>query len=187
VKLSEWARRNGVPYKTAWKWFRTGVLPDPAIQLKTGTILVRINEVPSEGIVALYARVSSHGQKADLERQQGRLVAWATERGLKVGKVVAEVGSGPNGRRSKLLALLRDPKVLTIVVEHRDRLARFGSDYIEATLRQAGRHLLVVEEGEANDDLVQDMVDLLTSFCARLDGKRSAKNRARKAMEAARA
>ena len=185
MKLSEWARRNGVPYKTAWKWFRIGALPDPAIQLKTGTILVRLKEVPNETHVALYARVSSHGQKADLERQQGRLVVWATERGLPVEKVVAEVGSGLNGHRRKLLALLRDPEITAIVVEHRDRLARFGSEYIEAALARSGKRLLVIQEGEANDDLVQDMVDVLTSFCARLYGKRSARSRARKALAAA--
>jgi putative resolvase len=185
LKLSEWARRNGIPYKTAWTWFRQGILPDPAIQLKTGTILVRVNEVPPDGIVALYARVSSHGQKADLERQQGRLVAWATAQGLHVGRVVAEIGSGLNGHRSKLLTLLRDPDVATIVVEHRDRLARFGSDYIEAAMRTSGRRLLVVEPGEANDDLVQDMVDVLTSFCGRLYGKRSAQTRAHRALRAA--
>ena len=171
--------------RTAWKWFRTGALPDPAIQLKTGTILVRVNEVPDEGLVALYARVSSHDQKADLERQQGRLVQWATAQGLRVGEVVSEVGSGLNGHRRKLLGLLQDPNVSTIVVEHRDRLARFGTEYIEAALRRSGRRLMVVEEGEANDDLVQDMVDVLTSFCARRYGKRSARNRARKAVAAA--
>ena len=187
LKLSEWARRNGIPYKTAWSWFHQGILPDPAIQLKTGTILVRLNEVPDQQIVALYARVSSHGQKADLERQQGRLVAWATEHGLTVGRVVSEVGSGLNGHRRKLLAILRDPKITAIVVEHRDRLARFGSEYIEAALARTGRHLIVVEQGEAHDDLVPDMVDVLTSFCARLYGKRSARHRAKKALEAARA
>jgi putative resolvase len=185
LKLSAWARLNGVPYKTAWKWFRDGNLPDPAIQLKTGTILVRPDEVRNDGTVALYSRVSSHEQKADLERQQGRLVAWATSQGLHVGRAVAEVGSGLNGHRSKLLALLRDPAVSTIVVEHRDRLARFGADYLEAALRASGRRLLIVDPGEANDDLVQDMVDVLTSFCARLYGKRSARNRARKAVRAA--
>jgi putative resolvase len=76
--------------------------------------------------------------------------------------------------------------VQTIVVEHRDRLARFGADYLEAALSAAGRELVVVEEGEAKDDLVQDMVDVLTSFCARLYGRRSARNRAKRALAAAR-
>lgn len=184
MKLSEWAKRNGVTYKTAHRWFHTGVLPAPAKQLSTGTILVDVPEAKSES-VSLYARVSSPDQKADLERQQGRLVAWATAQHLSVGRVVSEVGSGLNGHRTKLLALLKDPQVTGIVVEHRDRLARFGAEYIESALAASGRRLFVVEEGETQDDLVPDMVDVLTSFCARLYGRRSARNRAKKALEAA--
>jgi len=136
--------------------------------------------------VALYARVSSRDQRKDLERQKGRLVTFATRRGQRVGKVVEEVGSGLNGHRSRLLALLSDPTIGAIVVEHRDRLTRFGSEYIEAALAASGRRLIVVEERELDDDLVRDMTDVLTSFCARLYGKRSARNRARRALEAAR-
>ena len=135
----------------------------------------------------LYARVSSHDQKADLERQLGRLVAWAGLRELAVTQVVTEVGSGLNGTRPKLRRLLADPKVSTIVVEHRDRLARFGVEYLEASLSAAGRTLLVVEDGELEDDLVRDMTEVLTSFCARLYGRRSAKRRAAAAAMAAQA
>ena len=186
VKLAEWARQSGVRYETAWKWFKTGILPVPAVQLPTGTILVMPPSPPAPRPVALYARVSSHDQKADLERQKARLVTFATEHGHPVGKVVAEIGSGLHGHRDRLLSLLQDPGIGGIVVEHRDRLARFGSEYLEAALSASGRRLIVVEEGETQDDLVQDMVDVLTSFCARLYGKRSARNRARRAVEAAR-
>jgi putative resolvase len=83
------------------------------------------------------------------------------------------------------MRLLADPTVKTIVVEHRDRLARFGSEYIEAALAASGRRLVVVDETEMKDDLVQDMVDVLTSFCAHLYGRHTAKNRAAKALAAA--
>jgi putative resolvase len=83
------------------------------------------------------------------------------------------------------MRLLADPAVRTIVVEHRDRLARFGSEYIEAALRAGGRRLAVVDDSEMRDDLVQDMIAVLTSFCARLYGRRAAKNRAEKALAAA--
>ena len=184
MKLSEWAKRQGITYKTAHRWFQSGILPDPARQLPTGTILVDIREVKEES-VALYARVSSRDQKADLERQQGRLVAWATGRHLPVRHVVSEVGSGLNGHRSRLLTLLKDPTITAVVVEHRERLARFGSEYIEAALAASGRRLFVMEEGELKDDLVEDMVSVLTSFCARRYGRRSAANRAKRAMKAA--
>ena len=186
MKLSEWARQAGVRYETAWKWFKAGILPVPAVRLPTGTILV-LPPTPPSPSVALYARVSSHDQKGDLERQKARLVTFATEKGHQVGKVVEEVGSGLNGHRSKLLLVLQDPNIGGIVVEHRDRLARFGSEYIEASLSASGRRLIVVEEGEVEDDLVKDMTDVLTSFCARLYGRRSARNRAKRALEAAKA
>ncbi len=183
MKLSEWARRQGIHYRTAWLWFRQGKLPVPAIQTPTGTILVQ-EPVPSSDGVALYARVSSHDQKGDLERQVARLVEWAAERKMRVVRVVKEVGSGLNGKRHGLLSLLRDPQVSVIVVEHRDRLARFGAEYIEAVLSAAGRQVVVLDPEEMKDDLVQDMIDVLTSFCARLYGRRSARNRAKRALEA---
>lgn len=187
MKLSQWARNQGVTYKTAWRWFRAGLLPVPVRQLPTGTILVE-EPVPlgERGAVAIYARVSSADQQQDLDRQVARLVSWANEQKMAVGVTVTEIGSGLNGRRSKLLKLLSDPKVGTIVVEHRDRLMRFGSEYVEAALRASGRKLVVVDSEELNDDLVQDMIDVLTSFCARLSGRRSARNRALKALEAVR-
>jgi putative resolvase len=80
------------------------------------------------------------------------------------------------------MRLLRDPKVQTVVVEHRDRLMRFGAEYVEATLMAQNRRLLVVDESELKDDLVQDMIAVLASMCARLYGRRSAKNRAARAM-----
>jgi putative resolvase len=185
VKLSEWAVKNGLSYRTAHRWFRQGILPAKAIQLPTGTILVSAPEGVPVKDVALYARVSSHDQKADLERQKGRLVTFATKEGHKVGKVVEEVGSGLDGHRTKLLAVLRGPNIGAVVVEHRDRLTPFGAEYIEASLAASGRKLIVMEEGEVEDDLVRDMTEVLTSFCARLYGKRSARNRAKRALDAA--
>ncbi len=142
-------------------------------------------QAPLDG-VALYARVSSWEQKADLDRQLGRLSAWATVHGLRVLRTEAEVGSGLTGRR-RLMRLLADPTLSAIVVEHRDRLARCGVDYLGAALSTQGRRLLVVEAGETTDDLVRDMVDVLTAFCARLYGRRGARNRARRALTAAKA
>jgi predicted site-specific integrase-resolvase len=83
-----------------------------------------------------------------------------------------------------LLALLADPSVTTIVVEHRDRFARFGSEYVAASLQASGRQLVVVDDAEVDDDLVRDMTEVLTSFCARLYGKRAAAHRVAKAIAA---
>lgn len=186
MKLVDWARENGLSYITAWRLFRAGQLPVRATQLPTGTILVH-PEKSATGAVALYARVSGSDQKADLERQLERLSLFAVRQGFTVAKAVSEVGSGLNGHRNKLMQLLADPTISAIVVEHRDRLARFGSEYIEGAMAASGRRLIVVDATEMTDDLVQDMVDVMTSFCARLYGRRSAKNRAARAVAAAEA
>ena len=98
---------------------------------------------------------------------------------------IAEVGSGLNGSRGKVERLLADASVGTIVVERRERLARFGVEYIEAALVGRGRRLVVIEEREVDDDLVRDVTEVLASMCARLYGRRSAKRRAERAIVAA--
>lgn len=184
IKLAEWARRNGLTYKGAYRLFRAGQLPCRTMQLATGTIIV-YPETEQAVRVALYARVSANDQKDDLKRQTERLKDYAAAKGLNVVVEQEEIGSGLNGHRKKLLALLKDKTLTTIVVEHRDRLARFGVEYVEAALESAGKQLVVVNETEKQDDLVQDFVDVVTSMCARIYGRRSAKNRAKKAIKAA--
>ena len=186
MRLREWADSQGVHYQTAWKWFRDGTLPVPAVQTATGTILVQPAQGrTAQGALGLYARVSSHDQRPDLDRQVARLTEWAAKTGQPVVRVEAEVGSGMNGSRSKLRRLLADPAVTMVVVEHRDRLARMNAELVEAALSAHGRRLAVLDEGEVTDDLVRDMVEVLTSFCARLYGRRSARNRAEKALRCA--
>ncbi len=147
-------------------------------------ILVRTDlAAPGSGVV-LYARVSSHDQRTDLDRQIARLTRWATDQGLSVTQVVAEVGSGLNGKRPKLRRILSDPDATVIVVEHRDRLARFGVEHLEAALSAHGRRIVVADPGETADDLVRDMIEVLTSMCARLYGRRGARNRAMRAITA---
>jgi putative resolvase len=89
-----------------------------------------------------------------------------------------------NGHRRGLLRILRTPGVTAVVVEHRDRLMRFGFEYVEAALAASGRKLIVVDETEVTDDIVRDVHEVLVSMCARLYGKRAAANRAKRAMEA---
>jgi len=182
MKLSEWAKKNGITYRTAWNWFKAGKLPAPAIQTQTGTILIK-ESGESSGVVALYARVSSADQKNDLDGQISRLLTYANEQGWDVGKSVTEIGSGLNGHRPKLMKLLADNKVRVIIVEHRDRLMRFGFEYVESCLSAQGRRVIVVNRAEMKEDLVQDMIEVLTSFCARLYDRSSAKNKAIKALE----
>ncbi|MFE0673413.1 IS607 family transposase [Streptomyces sp. NPDC058867] len=188
MKLSEWARQQGVSYQTAWRWVKDGKMPVPVRQAPSGTWLVN-EPAPAAtveaGRVVAYCRVSSADQKADLDRQAARVVAGANGLGLAVAEVVTEVGSGLNGRRRKLHRVLSDPSAAVVVVEHRDRLARFGVEHLEAVLSASGRRLVVLDPTETADDLVRDITEVLTSMCARLYGRRAAKNRAARAVAVA--
>ena len=92
------------------------------------------DEKPVTGRIALYARVSSRGQKEDLERQMHRLKDYAAAKGYQVSKEVTEIASGLNDQCPRLEKLLADTSIGTIIVENRDRLTRFGSHYIETLL-----------------------------------------------------
>ena len=184
MKLSVWAKRTGITYHTAWKWFDAGKLPVKAIKTATGTILVEDNPSDQKGETVIYARVSSHDQKNDLDRQVARTMKFAAENKILVNDVITEIGSGLNGRRPKLVKLLANKAIKIILVEHAGRLMRFGGEYVESSLSAHGRKLTVIDKSELTDDLVWDMIDVLTSFCARLYGRRSAKNKAKKALKA---
>ena len=181
--MSEWADRVGVNKHTAYRWYREGKLPVPAQRIGR-LILVNVDgAVSAENTrTVVYARVSSHDQRADLDRQVARVASWATAAGMAVDEIVTEVGSGMNGKRRKFQRILADPMASTIVVEHRDRLARFGVENLESALSAQGRRVVVADPGEMDDDLVRDMTEVLTSFCARLYGRRGARNRALKAL-----
>ena len=185
MKLAEWARANGVHPQTAYRWFREERMPVPARRLESGTIWVDAVPADNAGRVVVYARVSSHDQRQDLDRQVARLTGWATSNGHVVAEVVTEVGSGLNGKRPKLRRILSDPSASVVVVERRDRLARFGVEHLEAALSAHGRKVAVADPGETTDDLVRDMIEVLTSMCARLYGRRGARNRAMRAVTAA--
>jgi predicted site-specific integrase-resolvase len=136
LNLKEWAAATGVSYATARRRYEAGTLPVPTYRLGR---LIMVGEpvtgaVTEAGQVVVYARVSSADQRADLDRQVARVATWATEQHLAVSRVVTEVGSALNGYRKKCLGLLRDSAVSTIVVEHRDRFARFDAEYVQAAL-----------------------------------------------------
>jgi len=158
-----------------------------ANQLPTGTVVV---EPPEQRVtpprrVAVYARVSNSEHKKNLETQAGRLISWCNAQGWSVAKVIKECGSGVNDQRPKFLALLADPKISQIVVEHKDRASRFGVAYIQTLLRMQGRELVVVNTADTvEDDLMRDFVAIITSFCARLYGRRRAKRQTEQVLAA---
>jgi predicted site-specific integrase-resolvase len=129
----------------------------------------------SSRLTAVYAPASSAEERDDLDRQVARVCSWAVANGFSIDRVVTEVGPGLNRKRRKFLGLVSDQKVTTILVEHRDRFAGLGSEYVAASFKASGRRLVVIDEAEVDDDLVRDMTEVLTSFWARLYGRRAAK------------
>ena len=191
--VKEWARLEGLHPQTVWKWCRQGTMPVPVEQTPTGMWLIHDPKYetashpnPAGSRTVCYARVSSGGRKGDLQRQADRLKAFAVGMGVEHPEIVTEMGSGVNGNRRKLNRLLADPTVGTIIVEHRDRLALMNMGLVENALKAQGRRVVVVDDTELDDDLVRDMTEVLTSFCARLYGRRAARHRAEKALEAMR-
>lgn len=183
--VREWAEAEGLNIQTVWKWCRENTMPVPYEKTPTGTYLIHDpkyeNALPQiEDRVVCYARVSSSDQRKDLERQADGLHAFAIAMGIPAPEIVKEVGSGMNENRRKLNKILSDLSVTTIIVEHRDRLARMNANLIESALNAAGRRLIVVDKSELDDDLVRDMTGVLTFFCARLYGRRGAKQRAQR-------
>lgn len=181
MKLSVYARKLGISYHTAWRWFQAGRIA--GYQADTGTIIVTEPVVPETPVpvtqkVVIYTRVSAAENKSNLEAQAGRLQDYCAAKGWPVAQVVKEIGSGVNDNRPKLLKLLTDPTVTLIVVEHKDRLTRFGFNYIEQLLAIQGRRIEVINQAEnGKEDLIQDFVSIVTSFCARLYGQRRCKRK----------
>ncbi len=183
MKLSQYAKKAGISYKTAWRWYKAGTLD--AYQTPTGMVVVRDPEMEriGTGRIALYARVSSArvssaDQKSDLERQVQRLRDYAAARGYQVAKEVTEIASGLNDSRPKFLKLLADPTIGTIIVEHKDRSTRFGWNYITTLMEAQGHRMEAVFPDGTSDDVVNDFVSIITSMAARMYGRRGSRRKA---------
>ena len=183
MKLSTYAKQLGISYQTAWRLFKDGKLN--AYKLPTGTVIVREEETRgAEQAVAVYCRVSSSENKGNLESQKRRILDYCAAKGYKVNRVVTEVGSGINDTRKQWLSLLQDRTVRIIVVEHKDRFTRFGFAGCKTLLNTDGRDIEVVNEADnGKEDLLQDLVSSITSFCARLYGQRRCKRRTEKIIQ----
>lgn len=175
MKLSEYAKKNSITYQTAWSHFKQGKIPN-ARQLESGTVV--IDEEKSENkeeYTIIYARVSSSENKGNLETQSNRILDFCTAKGWKINEIVKECASGLNDERPKLTKILKERKATRIVVEHKDRLTRFGFNYIKILYPECD--LVIIHECETDQDLFEDFVSLVTSFCARIYGKRRSRRK----------
>ena len=181
MKLSEYAKRNNITYRTAQNHWYKGLLDGK--QLATGTIVI-FDKKPvknTELQIATYARVSSSQNKKNLDTQQNRLINYANAKGYKTKYNIKEIGSGLNDNRPKLNKLLQDKNIDVILVEHKDRLTRFGFKYIEIMMEMQDRKIEVINNIEDDkEDLIQDFVSIITSFCAIIYGKRKNKRKTEK-------
>ncbi|MEJ5300276.1 MAG: IS607 family transposase [Thermodesulforhabdaceae bacterium] len=186
MKLNEWAKKVGISYRRAWQMFKDGKLPN-AVQLPTGTIVVLEEDRQSprnDNRVAIYARVSSAENKDNLEKQAERLKEYAVAKGYQIVHVVKEIGSGVNDARPKLINLLKKRDYSILIVEHKDRLTRFGFNYLRLLLEEQEKLIEVVNGAEdEKDDLIQDFVAVIYSFSAKLYGLRKAKRKTEKIIE----
>jgi predicted site-specific integrase-resolvase len=176
VKLSQFAKMQGVSVRTLWRRINEGKLQ--IIRSETGRIFVEVNDdiKPYKLNVCIYARISSSENKDNLERQKERLINYCNAKGYKVSQIITEIDSGLNDERKKLEKILLDKSINLIVVEHKDRLARFGLNYIQKLLALDNRKIEIINpQTNDEDDLMQDFVSIITSFTARLYGKKRSK------------
>ena len=179
MKLCDYAKNYSVTYRTAWNRFNAGKIPN-SFKDKDGHILIEVikNKNIDLSKVAIYARVSSSKNKANLDTQATRLTQYAIAKGYQITEVVKEVGSGVNDNRKKLKKLLESDNWGTLVIEHKDRLTRFGFNYIQILLNKEGREIEIVNLAEdEKSDLMQDLVSVIYSFSAKMYGLRRSKRK----------
>jgi len=174
MKLSVYAKKLGIGYRTAWTLFKSGKI-EGAYKLSSGTVIVPEFKDFKEDYTVVYSRVSSSENKKNLLSQSKRVQDFCSAKGWVVKEVYEECASGLNDKRPKLMKALKDKKVTRIVIEHKDRLTRFGFNYIKELWD--GELVVINEVVEDEKDLMQDFVSLVTCFTARLYGLRRSKRR----------
>ncbi|HBE19537.1 MAG TPA: IS607 family transposase [Cyanobacteria bacterium UBA11149] len=186
MKLPDYAKAIGISYTTAWRWWKANKLPHPARQTESGLIIVDYSpQAPSnkakKNRVAIYSRVSSSENKDNLNRQSERLTEYAIANGYQIVRNVKEIGSGLNDRRKQLETLLQQNDYDILLVENKDRLAQFGTNYLDVLLLRLGVKLEIVNLADnGKDELMEDLVAVVTSLAARLYGQRRASRKTEK-------
>lgn len=172
MKLSEYAKKLGITYQTAWNHFKNNQIPN-AYQLSTGTVIVPDNTTKSYGVI-LYARTSSSQNKKLLETQVERLKNYAAAKGYKVKQIVKEFGSGLNDERKQLAKILKDNQYDKIIVENKDRLTRFGFNWLQLLTNNRIEVINICDDKD--EDLVKDLISIIHCYSARIYGLRRSQN-----------
>ena len=187
LRPREACRLLGISYSTLRRWIREGRVR--AVVTEGGRYRIPYSEVKKylEGAGAngtravIYARVSSADQREDLERQVSYLTSYAAARGYRVVEVLKDVASGLNTQRKglfRLFKLVEGRGVDVVLITYKDRLTRFGFEYIEEFFSAMGVRVEVVfgeEPRDATQELVEDLISIITSFAGKIYGMRSRK------------
>ena len=187
VSVSEAAKALGVSAITLRRWEAKGYLVPE--RTATGHRRYDLSKIQPEQFhtadarkTFAYARVSSHDQKDDLERQKQVLELFCAQQGWTF-EVVADLGLGMNYHKKGLKRLLGDilsGRVGRLVITHKDRLLRFGAELVFALCEAKNVEVLILNRGEDTtfeEDLAKDVLEIITVFSARLYGSRSRKNK----------
>lgn len=185
IKVSEYAERMSLHIRTVYRYYHSGKIQGYQDDV-TGTIFIlnpfkkEVNSRLGKAVV-LYARVSSSEHKDNLEKQLNRLRLYANAKGYQVVKEIKEIGSGLNDKRAKLNKLLKDDldTFSILLVENKDRLTRFGFNYLDILLKTHNKEVEVINLVDSDrEDLVQDFISVITSFYVRIYGQRGSKRKA---------
>lgn len=174
----------GISFRTIKNWIYNGKIKTfitPTKQHRiTNEELNKILNKPQENKTATYSRVSTNKQKEDLERQHQRNLEYCKLKGYNVIKSYQEISSGLNDKRTKLNKLLNEianKEINCLVIENINILTRFGYKYLELFCISHGTKLEITNNTTNKEDLVKDLIDIVTCFCAKLYGKRSNKTK----------
>jgi len=181
IKLSDYAKHFGVTYRTAWNRYKAGLIPGSYVTEKGSVYLpessIAISK-PCNDKCYIYCRVSSQKQKEDLKRQITRVQEFANSNGYVVSKIFSEVASGINDSRKELIKILQDVTWSVLIIENKDRLTRFGFNYIKQLCSINGKQIIVMNETtDEKTDIMQDLVSIIYSFSAKIYGLRKAKHK----------
>ena len=188
IKASEYAKKMSLNVRTVYRYYHNGKIKGYQDK-ETGTIFIlnpfknENNEDNLKNKVVLYVRVSSSENKTNLESQLEKLRLFASAKGYQIVKEIKDIGSGLNDNRSKLNELFEKElnNFEILLVEHKDRLTRFGFNYIDILLKSHNKKIEVINLVDNNkEDLIQDFVSVITSFCARIYSQRISKRKVEK-------
>ena len=177
IKLSDYAKYKSITYKTAWNHFVKGLIPN-AYKDNTNHVYIKIDDVKNSNKTIIYARVSSNERKNSLKEQQTRLENYAKLNNLDIIDSFKEIASGMNDNRPILSKILKRDDWDILLVENKDRLTRFGFNYIKTLLETKNKKILVTNQSsDDKEDLMKDLISIIYSFSARMYGLRRRKTK----------